>query len=183
MRKQPRHSTLKQHISKSSTDIVRAAGVGDLSPRELEALCAAGFGFDAADGEKAARSKLVSAAAQRTMIDSALSSAAVASMLRLSVEQVRRRIRKRELWAIKIATRYALPFVQFHRADVLPGWPAVFQAFDERLSPLAIANWMVLRTSEFAWAGRRHSPREWLIAMRPVDRVVSEAKYMGCGMQ
>jgi hypothetical protein len=140
-----------------------------------------GSKFDKAHGEKAARSRLISAAAQQAVIDSALSSAAVASLLHLSSEQVRRRIRKRELWAIKTATRYALPFVQFHQADVLPGWPAVLQAFDEQLNPLTIANWMVVRTSEFAWAGRRHSPREWLIALRPVDRVVLEAKYIGCG--
>jgi hypothetical protein len=153
-----------------------------LSPGELKALRAVGFEPDANYKDQVRRVRRRTAANERAIVETALSCATVANMFDLSLAQVRKRIRARELWAIKIGTRYVLPRFQFYRGNVLTGWVAVLHALDAGLSTVAICNWMHLRTPEFAWAGKNRSPREWLIAKRPVDRVVRYAKDIAVGM-
>ncbi len=136
----------------------------DLTATEVEALRSGGFDLTGEDlGEDG---PLVRTAAEYTaLLQSSLTTAAVAARLRVASSRIRQRLTARPptLYGIRLASGWRIPEFQFQGDEVLHGWPEVVGMLDAELHPISVFRWFTMPSTDLEdEEGRRISPRDWL---------------------
>jgi len=112
------------------------------------------------------------------LLEESLSAAQAAKLLSVDVSRIRQRLRERSLFGIETEGNWRLPRFQFERRRAIPGLAQVLKALPEDLFPLDVADWFVLPDADLQLHGDAAplSPRDWLLAGRPVETVVAIAR-------
>lgn len=151
----------------------------DLPAAEIEALRSVGAFQDTRIG--VGNDPLIKSQVEyMAVLEESLSAAEAAKLLRVDVSRVRQRIRDRSLVGIDHEGSWRLPRFQFERRFVIPGLARVLRALPPDLFVLDIVDWFVLPTAdlELDADAKPLSPRQWLLSGRPVETVVSLARYL-----
>jgi len=114
------------------------------------------------------------------LLEDSLCVAEAAELLRVGASRVRQRLRGRTLFGIEHERSWILPRFQFARRLVIPGLAEILKALPPDLFPLDIVDWFVLPDPDLQVDGDAValSPRQWLLAGRPVEPVVALARHM-----
>jgi len=112
------------------------------------------------------------------LIAEALSIRDVARLLGVHRGTIQNRLHRDALFGIKHRGRWLLPMFQFHGEEALPGLEKVLPAFDPEAHPVSVAHFFTNPQSELIVADALAplSPREWLIAGYPPERVAALAR-------
>jgi hypothetical protein len=144
----------------------RTSGASNvLSRSEMEALSAVGLTTehwsDDVDGDPITQS----VADYMALLETSLTAAAAAKMLRVDVSRVRQRLRESSLYGIEYDGEWRLPRFQFVGRRVIPGLAQVLAALPEDLNPLEVAEWFLAPNPdlEARTGDEPHSPRNWLV--------------------
>ena len=98
------------------------------------------------------------------LIETSMSTAEVAAMLKVDVSRIRQRIRERSLLGLEYEGSWRLPRFQFERGKILPGLAAVLAALPEGINPLDVANWFLEPDVDLEMGDTTPSPRIWLLS-------------------
>ena len=171
-----------------AADFVRRCPVRDPEPAEaalstaerefLRSVGGRGVDADETAVAEAERTNLMTLAAEYAqLVASADSMAEVAARLGVKSSRIRQRIGDRSLYAIDTGGARVFPRFQFAGAATLPGLGEVLGAFDPDTHPVAVARFFLTPTSDLEsdLVDGAVSPREWLLAGLPVERVVELA--------
>jgi hypothetical protein len=111
------------------------------------------------------------------VLEESFSAAEAAKLLRVDVSRVRQRLREHSLFGIEHEGAWRLARFQFERRFVIPGLAPVLKALPADLFPLDVIDWFVLPDSDLQLDSDAEplSPREWLLAGRPIAAVVALA--------
>jgi hypothetical protein len=112
------------------------------------------------------------------LLETSLSTAEAAKLLKVDASRVRQRLRERSLYGIEYEDSWRLPRFQFERRSVLPGLAKVLATLPQELHPLDVATWFTLPNPDLERgdAGEVVSPREWLLHGGDVEAVVALAR-------
>ena len=97
------------------------------------------------------------------LIETSLSTAAAAAMLKVDVSRIRQRIRERSLLGLEYEGSWRLPRFQFERGKVLPGLAAILSPLPEGINPLDVATWFLEPDVDLEMGDETPSPRQWLL--------------------
>ena len=164
-------------LTTSATSVGGHQVAADLSAAEAEALRGIGAFKDDApirpDNDPLIRSQ----AQYIAVLEESFSAAEAAKLLRVDVSRVRQRLREHSLFGIEHEGAWRLPRFQFERRFVIPGLASVLKALPADLFPLDVIDWFALPDSDLQLDSDPGplSPREWLLAGRPVAAVVALA--------
>jgi hypothetical protein len=83
---------------------------------------------------------------------------------RIGVKRARMQqmVSAREVWAVRRATRWALPAIQFDGDALLPGWSKVARAFPADAHPLEILGFLTTPQPELELNERAQTVPDWL---------------------
>jgi hypothetical protein len=109
------------------------------------------------------------------LLETSLSVAEVAAMLKVDETRIRHRLRERSLYGLEYDGERRLPRFQFERGLVLPGLREVLAALPEALHPLDLTEWLLSPCPDLEVAGGAVSPRDWLLRGESVAAVVTVA--------
>lgn len=98
------------------------------------------------------------------LIETSMSTAEAAAMLKVDVSRIRQRIRERSLLGLEYEGAWRLPRFQFERGKVLPGLAAVLTALPEGINPLDVATWFLEPDVDLEIGDATPSPRKWLLS-------------------
>jgi len=154
------------------------SAVQALSAGEVMALQAVGLSTRPFAGEKTRDPLLRSIGDYMALLETSLTAAQAAKHLKVDVSRVRQRLRERSLYGIEYEREHRLPRFQFERGRALPGLAEVLAALPAGLNPLDVAEWFLSPHPDLEAPGRDDgmSPREWLLAGRPVAAITALAK-------
>src|SRR5260221_6251921 len=152
----------------------------DLSAAEAAALRSVGA-FKDETPIKADNDPLIRSQAQyMALLEESLSAAEAAKLLHVDVSRVRQRLRERSLFGIEHEGSWRLPRFQFERRLVIPGLAQTLKALPPDLFPLDVVDWFVLPDSDLQVDSDTAplSPRKSLLSVRPVEAIVTLARYL-----
>ncbi len=149
-----------------------------LSAGEVAALHAVGLSSGKFEGGRTTDPLLRSIGDYMALLETSLTTAQAAKHLKVDVSRVRQRLRERSLYGIEYERELRLPRFQFVRGRALPGLAEVLAALPAGLNPLDVAEWFLSPHPdlEVPDSDEGVSPREWLLAGRPVGAVTALAK-------
>jgi hypothetical protein len=150
----------------------------DLSAAEIEVLRSVGAFKDTPIGVD--DDPLIKSQAEyMALLEESFSAAEVAKLLRVDVSRVRQRVRERSLVGIDHEGSWRLPRFQFERRFVIPGLAQILKVLPQDLFVLDIVDWFALPNADLELDSDAEplSPRQWLLSGRPVEMVVSLARY------
>jgi hypothetical protein len=161
-----------------STNSSRMRVADDFSAAETAALRSVGAYKDEPVVEVDDDPLIKSHAEYMALLEESLSTAQAARLLRVDVSRIRQRLRERSLFGIEYEGSWRLPRFQFERRLVIPGLSRTLDALPPDLFPLDVVDWFALPDPDLQMAADAAplSPRDWLIAGRPVDAVVMLAR-------
>ena len=165
-------------LTTAATPSANRRPASDLSAAEIEVLRSVGAFKDTAIGED--NDPLIQSQAQyMALLEESLSAAEVAKLLRVDVSRVRQRVRERSLVGIDHEGSWRLPRFQFERRFVIPGLAQILNVLPRELFVLDIVDWFALPNADLELDGDAEplSPRQWLLSGRPVEMIVSLARY------
>lgn len=164
-------------LTTSATSVGGHQVPADLSAAEAEALRGIGAFKDNTPIDPDNDPLIRSQAQYIAVLEESLSAAEAAKLLRVDVSRVRQRLREHSLFGIEHEGTWRLPRFQFERRFVIPGLAPVLKALPVDLFPLDVVDWFVLPDPDLQLDSdaRPLSPREWLLAGRPVEAVVALA--------
>jgi len=112
------------------------------------------------------------------LIETSLSAAEVAGLLRVDVSRVRQRLRERSLFGVEYEGEWRLPRFQFERKHVLPGLAVVVASLPAEANALEIAEWFLTPNPDLEIENRATplSPREWLLRGLPPKHIATLAR-------
>lgn len=115
------------------------------------------------------------------LVDTGLTAVESARMLGVTDARIRQRLKERTLFAIKNGGSWRLPMFQFAEGRELPGWGEVARKLPQGISPVAVAQWLMLPNLDLAVGedGTPKSPREWLLEGRSPLAVARLAEALG----
>lgn len=161
----------------SATDPARPR-LSDLSKAEIEALRHVGAFKDESRIRPDRDPLLASHAQYMALLEESLSASQAAKLLRLDVSRIRQRLRERSLYGLEYDGSWRLPRFQFEGRLVMPGLAEVLATLPPELFPLDVVDFFLLPEPELQ-ADRDKaamSPREWLLAGRPIAEIVALAR-------
>jgi hypothetical protein len=150
----------------------------DVPAAELVALMGVGIlqneAILGADNDPLVRSH----AEYMALFEESLSAAEAAKLLRVDIMRVRQRLRVRSLFGLEYEGTWRLPPFQFERRRIIRGLASVLKALPSELFPLDVVDWFLLSEPELQLDSDAAplSPREWLLAGRPIDAVARIAR-------
>jgi hypothetical protein len=149
-----------------------------LSKGELAALAAVGLSAEPWPAGRADDPLTQSVVDYVALIETSLSTAEVARMLRVDVSRVRQRLREHSLFGVEYEGEWRLPTFQFERRTVLPGLATVLGALPAEMNALEVAEWFLSPNPDLELEGKDQplSPREWLLRGLPPERVAELAR-------
>lgn len=149
-----------------------------LSAGELAALRAIGLSPEKFEGDRATDPLLRSIGDYMALLETSFTTAQAAKHLKVDISRVRQRLRERSLYGMEYERELRLPRFQFERGRALPGLAQVLAALPAALNPLDVAEWFLSPHPDLEVPDGEEgvSPREWLLAGRPVDAVTALAK-------
>lgn len=109
------------------------------------------------------------------IVASALSTAEVAKVLRVSPGRVCQRLQARSLLGITTSRGWRVPSFQFVDSGEMSGWSAVARALPEGVSLTGVLRWLLQRHCDLV-VGEDElplSPRAWLLSGRDPEAVVA----------
>ncbi len=110
------------------------------------------------------------------LLETSLTTAEAADLLKVDVSRIRQRLRERSLYGIEYDGERRLPRFQFEREQVLPGLREVMAVLPEALNPLDVAEWFLSPNPDLELKSiAAVSPREWLLRGEPIAAVVALA--------
>jgi len=114
------------------------------------------------------------------LIETSLTAAAVARLLRVDVSRVRQRLRERSLFGVEYEGEWRLPRFQIERNHVLPGLAQVVASLPTEANALEIAEWFLSPNPDLDIEDRERpfSPREWLLSGMPPERIATLARQL-----
>jgi hypothetical protein len=114
------------------------------------------------------------------LIETSLTAADAARLLRVDVSRVRQRLRERSLFGVEYEGEWRLPRFQFERNHVLPGLAEVVASVPSDANALEVAEWFLSPDPDLEIEGRAEplSPREWLLRGMPPERLVKLARQL-----
>jgi hypothetical protein len=114
------------------------------------------------------------------LIETSLTAADAARLLRVDVSRVRQRLRERSLFGVEYEGEWRLPRFQFERNHVLPGLAEVVASVPSDANALEVAEWFLSPDPDLEIEGRAKplSPREWLLRGMPPERLVKLARQL-----
>lgn len=114
------------------------------------------------------------------LLEESLSASEAAKLLRVDVSRIRQRVRERSLVGIDHEGSWRLPRFQFERRFVIPGLAQILRVLPPDLFVLDIVDWFALPNTDLELDADDEplSPRQWLLSGRPVEAVVSLARYL-----
>ena len=115
------------------------------------------------------------------LVDTGLTTVESAKMLGVTDARIRQRLKERTLFAIKNGGSWRLPMFQFAEGRELPGWGEVAQKLPPGISPVTVANWLMLPNVDLAVGEDETptSPRKWLLEGRSPLAVAQLAEALG----
>lgn len=149
-----------------------------LSAGEVAALHAVGLSSGKFEGSRTTDPLLRSIGDYMALLETSLTTAQAAKHLKVDVSRVRQRLRERSLYGIEYERELRLPRFQFVRGRALPGLAEVLAALPAGLNPLDMAEWFLSPHPDLELPDEEEgvSPRQWLLAGRPVSAVTALAK-------
>jgi len=165
---------------------LRAAALPELAPRaalargEIAALEAVGLTlavFPVGEGDDPLARTIVDYMA---LVETSLTAAAVARMLKVDASRVRQRLREGSLYGFEHEGEWRLPRFQFERQKVLPGLAEVLAAAPADANPLEVVEWFLWPNPELerSESGPPWSPRQWLLRGLPAARLASLVRHL-----
>lgn len=138
---------------------------GELAQGEIAMLERAGIDLD----EHPAQSDPIFDYAQEfaTILATSLTPSAVARNLSVTPARIRRMIRKRSLYATRVAGRWHIPLFQFMDKALVPHISRVNRAMAE-FDPVSVQRWITAPDPDL----EGQTPLDWLKADRAVDTVL-----------
>jgi hypothetical protein len=114
------------------------------------------------------------------LIETSLTAADVARLLRVDVSRVRQRLRERSLFGVEYEGEWRLPRFQFERSHVLPGLAEVVGSLPTEANALEIAEWFLSPNPDLEIEDREAplSPRAWLLRGMPPERLARLARQL-----
>lgn len=151
-----------------------------LARGELAALEAAGLTltpFAAGEGDDPLARTIVDYMA---LVETSLTAAAVARMLKVDASRIRQRLREGSLYGFEHEGEWRLPRFQFERQKVLPGLAEVLAAAPADANPLEIVEWFLWPNPELerGESGPPWSPRQWLLRGLPAARLAALVRHL-----
>ncbi len=114
------------------------------------------------------------------LIETSLSAAEAARLLRVDVSRVRQRLRERSLFGVEYEGEWRLPRFQFERQHLLPGLAEIVAALPAEVNALEVAEWFLSPNPDLEIEGRETplSPRDWLLRGLPPRRLAELASQL-----
>ena len=114
------------------------------------------------------------------LIETSLSAAEAARLLRVDVRRIRQRLRERSLFGVEYEGEWRLPRFQFERKHVLAGLAAVIASLPPEANALEIAEWFLSPNPDLALEDLEAplSPRDWLLRGLPPERLTRLARHL-----
>ena len=132
-----------------------------LSPQELETLARGGFRVD--PPEHGVEDPAIQAAVSYTsLLLTALTTEQAAARLGVTDGRIRQRLKKRELYGIKLGKDWRLPRFQFADDGLVFNIARVLPAVPRDLSPVALHHWLTHPDPDLVLDGAPLSPLRWL---------------------
>jgi hypothetical protein len=151
------------------------SAAGLLSAGEAAAADSVGLSTSPWVGEPGQDPLMYSLTDYLALLETSLSVAEVAAMLKVDETRIRHRLRERSLYGLEYDGERRLPRFQFERGLVLPGLREVLAALPEALHPLDLTEWLLSPCPDLEVAGGAVSPRDWLLRGESVAAVVTVA--------
>lgn len=151
-----------------------------LSKGELAALAAVGLPTRPWPLERADDPLSQTVVDYVALIETSLSTAQAARLLRVDVSRIRQRLRERSLFGVEYEGEWRLPTFQFARRVVLPGLAEVLASLPAEMNALEVAEWFLSVNPDLETEGRDQplSPRNWLLRGLPPARVAELARHL-----
>ncbi|MEO3430151.1 helix-turn-helix domain-containing protein [Pelagibius sp. CAU 1746] len=150
-----------------------------LSAAEKAAYLAGGF--DLSEREYHGRGPLERTMAEYVaMIAEALSIREAARLLGVHRGTIQNRLHRRSLYGVIPRGRWLLPRFQFHGKEALPGLEKILHTLDPEAHPLSVVRFFTTPQSDLVMADAPAplSPRDWLLAGCPPERVAALAREL-----
>ena len=144
-------------------EVSAAAPALPLSKEEIDALRRVGANLQPWTGSAATDPLTRTIVDYMALIETSMSTAEAAAMLKVGASGIRRRIREHSLLGLKHEGAWRLPRFQFERGEALPGLAAVLSAFPKQINPHDIATWFLEPEIDLDAVDDSPSPREWLL--------------------
>jgi hypothetical protein len=173
-------SALLQNRPLRSVSSAAVQPAGTLSKGELAALEAVGLSAHPWPPERPGDPLAQSVVDFMALIETSLTAAETARILRVDVSRVRQRLRERSLFGVEYEGEWRLPRFQFERKHVLPGLAEVVAALPADANALEVAEWFLSPNPdlEFEDGEALPSPREWLLRGAPPQRIAELARQL-----
>ncbi len=115
------------------------------------------------------------------LVDTGLTALESAKLLGVTDARIRQRLKERTLLAIKDGGSWRLPVFQFAEGRELPGWGEVARKLPQGISPVTVANWLMVPNVDLAVGQDEapRSPRDWLLEGRSPLAVARLAEALG----
>jgi len=151
-----------------------------LSRGELAALDAVGLSTQPWPPGKADDPLSQSIVDYMALIETSLTAADAARLLRVDVSRVRQRLRERSLFGVEYEGEWRLPRFQFERNHVLPGFAEVVTSLPAETNALETAEWFLSPNPDLEIEAREQplSPRDWLLRGMPPERIARLARQL-----
>ena len=114
------------------------------------------------------------------LIETSLTAAETARVLRVDVSRVRQRLRERSLFGVEYEGEWRLPRFQFERKHVLPGFAEVVASLSAEANALEVAEWFLSPNPDLEIEDGEAplSPREWLLRGSSPSRIAELARQL-----
>ncbi len=151
-----------------------------LSKGELAALTAVGLSTRPWPPERPDDPLAQSIVDYMALIETSLTAAETARLLRVDVSRVRQRLRERSLLGVEYEGAWRLPRFQFERKRVLAGLAEVAASLPAEANALEVAEWFLSPNPDLEIDGRETplSPREWLLRGASPRRIAELARRL-----
>ena len=151
-----------------------------LSKGELTALEAVGLSTHQWPSEQPDDPLTQSIVDYIALIETSLTAADAARLLRVDVSRIRQRLRERSLFGVEYEGQWRLPRFQFERKHLLPSLAEVVAALPAEVNALEVAEWFLSPNPDLEIEGRETplSPREWLLRGMPPRRLAELASEL-----
>ena len=114
------------------------------------------------------------------LIETSLTAAETAHLLRVDVSRVRQRLRERSLLGVEYEGEWRLPRFQFERKLVLPGLAQVVASLPPEANALEVAEWFLSPHPDLEIDDRETPlcPREWLLRGASPERIAELGRQL-----
>jgi hypothetical protein len=147
-----------------------------LTAGEVAAAQAVGLATTPWVGDSSEDPVMYSVTDYMALVETSLTVAEVADVLKVDVTRIRQRLRERSLYGIEYDGEQRLPRFQFERGLVLPGLREVLAVLPEARNPLDVAQWFLAKNPDLEVSAVALSPRDWLLRGESVAAAVALAR-------